>query len=81
MHGTVRGADRIGLPGVIVSNGQDTTRSDDNGAYTLPERGRFVFVSRPEGFTATRWWFPATPGPVDFDSWNISRACLSKSCI
>ncbi|MFD6858177.1 PQQ-binding-like beta-propeller repeat protein [Rhodococcus sp. NPDC060090] len=67
MHGTVRGADGIGLPGVIVSNGQDTTRTDDDGTYTLPERGRFVFVSRPEGFTATRWWFPATPGPVDFD--------------
>lgn len=67
MHGTVRGADGIGLPGMIVSNGQDTVRTDDDGTYTLPERGRFVFVSRPEGFTTTRWWFPATPGPVDFD--------------
>ncbi|MGX6511649.1 outer membrane protein assembly factor BamB family protein [Rhodococcus sp. SJ-2] len=67
MYGTVRAPDRTGLAGIVVSNGHDTVRTDDDGAYTLPDRGRFVFVSRTENFSANRWWAAVAPGPIDFD--------------
>ncbi|UNK46174.1 PQQ-binding-like beta-propeller repeat protein [Arthrobacter sulfonylureivorans] len=67
MHGIVRGPDQRGLPGVVVSNGQDAVQTDASGNYTLPDRGRFVLLSRPEGYTARRWWSPAGSEPIDFD--------------
>lgn len=56
MHGFItddRGAPRAG---VVVSNGLDVTRSDADGRYELPDRGSFVVLSRPSGFTAETWW-------------------------
>ncbi|KAE8765992.1 PQQ-binding-like beta-propeller repeat protein [Georgenia thermotolerans] len=67
MHGIVRGPDRRGMRGVMVSNGHDVVRTDDDGAFRLPDRGRFVFLTRPAGFTASPWWQPAGPDPLTFD--------------
>ena len=67
MQGIVRGPDQRGLPGVVVSNGQDTVQTDSHGIYSLPDREGFVVLSRPEGFSAEPWWHPAGSGRVDFD--------------
>ena len=45
----VRG-DRRGIAGVLVSNGIDVTRTDRNGAYSLPARDG-VFVIKPANWT------------------------------
>lgn len=42
------------LSGVCVSDGLHVTRTDRNGAYSLPghERERFIFITTPSGYTS-----------------------------
>ncbi len=55
--------------GVVVSNGREVVRTDAAGRYALPERGDFVFVTRPRGFDAAPWYraaggdFALVPAP------------------
>jgi len=55
-HGTVYDADSIprrGVPGVMVSNGQEVVKTDADGAWSLPIRsGESVFVIKPPGWAS-----------------------------
>jgi 3',5'-cyclic AMP phosphodiesterase CpdA len=60
-----RGAAEPGLPGVLVSNGLDVVRSDEQGRYRLPAvqsqgpadgTGGFVFATRPDGYGGGTWY-------------------------
>ena len=49
------GADRQPLSGVLVSNGREVTRTDDQGRYRLPMPGDgAVFVIKPPGYALPR---------------------------
>ena len=49
------GADRTPLPGVLVSNGREIARTDDQGRYRLPMQGDgAVFVIKPPGYALPR---------------------------
>jgi 3',5'-cyclic AMP phosphodiesterase CpdA len=46
-----RGADARGIPGVLVSNGRDVTKTDAEGRYMLPlEEECVIFVIKPTGY-------------------------------
>ncbi|WP_026181265.1 calcineurin-like phosphoesterase C-terminal domain-containing protein [Demetria terragena] len=52
-------SDELGRPGVVVSNGRDTTRTDADGRYELPVyKNMTVTVTQPSGYTV----------PVDADN-------------
>ncbi|WP_164737313.1 PQQ-binding-like beta-propeller repeat protein [Georgenia sp. SYP-B2076] len=51
---------------MLVSNGHDVVSTADDGSFRLPDQGLFVFITRPEGLTAERWWYPAGHGPLEF---------------
>ncbi len=51
-----RGADEPGVGGVRVTNGRDVVATDIRGRYALPERDGFVYLTRPDGYTATDWY-------------------------
>ncbi|MCJ2016011.1 calcineurin-like phosphoesterase family protein [Methylobacterium sp. E-065] len=49
------GGDRAPLPGVLVSNGREIARTDDQGRYRLPMVGDgAVFVIKPPGYALPR---------------------------
>ncbi|WP_267424276.1 calcineurin-like phosphoesterase family protein [Methylobacterium sp. GC_Met_2] len=49
------GGDRAPLPGVLVSNGREIARTDDQGRYRLPMPGDgAVFVIKPPGYALPR---------------------------
>jgi C terminal of Calcineurin-like phosphoesterase/Calcineurin-like phosphoesterase len=51
----VTGVDRSPLPGVLVSNGREIDRTDDQGRYHLPMPGDgAVFVIKPPGYALPR---------------------------
>ncbi|MBE7199081.1 MAG: calcineurin-like phosphoesterase family protein [Parafilimonas terrae] len=51
----VTGVDRAPLPGVLVSNGREIARTDDQGRYRLPMPGDgAVFVIKPAGYALPR---------------------------
>lgn len=51
----VTGVDRAPLPGVLVSNGREIDRTDDQGRYHLPMPGDgAVFVIKPPGYALPR---------------------------
>ncbi|MCJ2068027.1 calcineurin-like phosphoesterase family protein [Methylobacterium sp. J-030] len=51
----VTGVDRAPLPGVLVSNGREIARTDDQGRYRLPMPGDgAVFVIKPPGYALPR---------------------------
>lgn len=62
-----------GAPGVRVSDGATVARTDRDGRFRLPGKGRFVFVIRPEGMTADRWWRPTPPNDVSVEFRLIPR--------
>ncbi len=71
MRGTVTfgSTDRLSAspaPNVIVTNGIDVVTSNSRGEFDLPDRGAFVSISRPSGFTCDDWWRPAASGAFDF---------------
>lgn len=77
VSGYVAGAGR-GLAGVAVSNGRDVVRTTDDGAFSLPVAGPFVFISIPGGWWAERWYLPAAEAlarPVVFSlsPWPADR--------
>lgn len=45
-----------GIVGVAVSNGRQVVRTDAEGAYTVPDEGRFVALTRPQHFSAETWY-------------------------
>ena len=55
--GTVR-AHGEPMAEVIVSDGHDVTRTGPDGTFTLPGDGPFVFITRPRGWDAERWYLP-----------------------
>jgi len=59
-----RDAGEPGVPGVAVSNQQVVVTTGSDGTFELPGPGTgVVFVSMPDGFTASgRFWAPAGPG-------------------
>lgn len=49
------GVDRAPLPGVLVSNGREIARTDDQGRYRLPMSGDgAIFVIKPPGYALPR---------------------------
>jgi outer membrane protein assembly factor BamB/predicted MPP superfamily phosphohydrolase len=67
--GTVRDDTGRPLPGVRVSNGDDTVLTDPAGRYDLPRTvdTAFVVLSRPAGWTTDGWWsVPARDDGTDF---------------
>lgn len=46
------------LSGVTVSDGRSVTVTGAEGEFVLPGEGPFVFVCRPTGYTADRWYLP-----------------------
>lgn len=60
-QGTViDGADKRGLPGVMVSNGRDVVLTDAAGRWSLPvAEGESLFVIKPSG-----WMTPVEPGSM-----------------
>ena len=53
----VKGAGEQGIAGVLVSNGSTSTVSDQNGSYTLPKAGSFVFTTTPSDYTQSGPWY------------------------
>ncbi len=53
----VKGAGEQGIAGVLVSNGSTSTVSDQNGSYTLPKAGSFVFITTPSDYTQSGSWY------------------------
>lgn len=51
LYGTVT-VDGVGLPGVVVSDGNNTTVTDEQGQYFMqsPKRRGYVFISIPSGY-------------------------------
>jgi hypothetical protein len=45
------------LSGVMVSNGIDVVVTNENGKYTLPNDGHFIFVTKPSVYTPTSTWY------------------------
>ncbi len=77
VSGHVTGTGR-GLPGVLVSNGRDVVRTTDDGAFSLPVAGPFVFISIPGGWWTEQWYLPAAEAvarPVVFhlSPWPADR--------
>ncbi|MEE2524514.1 outer membrane protein assembly factor BamB family protein [Pseudarthrobacter sp. J47] len=60
MQGTVLTDAGSPLPGVVVSDGLRVTRTDDDGRFRIDEVRGSVFVSRPAGWRADRWYVDAT---------------------
>jgi hypothetical protein len=56
----IKGIDEEGIAGVLVSNGSDSTATDQNGDYTLPKTGQFVFVTTPGDYTPSGVWYRST---------------------
>jgi 3',5'-cyclic AMP phosphodiesterase CpdA len=46
----------VGRPDVAVTNGREVVRTDAQGAYRLPEREGFVYLTRPDGFRCDTWY-------------------------
>jgi outer membrane protein assembly factor BamB len=59
--GTVT-ADGAGVGGVLVCDGRHVTATGADGSFALPGHGPFVFLTRPSGFSTSRWFAPAGPG-------------------
>lgn len=51
-----QGVGEPAVAGVAVNNGREVVRSDEQGRYRLPDAGRFVALTRPEGFAAETWY-------------------------
>ncbi|SBW26368.1 hypothetical protein FDG2_4869 [Candidatus Protofrankia californiensis] len=66
MRGHVISADGQGRPGVLVSDGRTVTATATDGTFSLEPAGPFVFLTRPAGYTADRWFVPATEESVTF---------------
>ncbi|WP_460945769.1 outer membrane protein assembly factor BamB family protein [Okibacterium endophyticum] len=60
---TADGEPCVGIP---VSNGREVVATDADGSFALADEGRFVVVSRPDGFAAEPWWVPATDNEIHF---------------
>ena len=61
VEGVVRGADRP-LAGVLVSDGRQVTRTDEQGHYRIvvdpATSGPFLFITTPRGFWTDRFYIP-----------------------
>jgi hypothetical protein len=62
---------RIGLEGIVVSNGVAVTRTSASGYYILEDShtkdvGEFIFVTRQAGYNADQWFKPVSTDSVDF---------------
>ncbi|MEU5695854.1 PQQ-binding-like beta-propeller repeat protein [Actinosynnema sp. NPDC020468] len=66
MQGRVLTSDGRARPGVLVSDGRTVTATAHDGTFSLRPEGRFVFVTRPAGFRADRWFVPADADDVTF---------------
>lgn len=55
------------LGGIAVSNTIDVVTTDAGGNFSLPDRGKFVWVSIPEDMISKQWWKPADDGDLIFD--------------
>jgi 3',5'-cyclic AMP phosphodiesterase CpdA len=70
------------LTGIAVTNGREIAQTDAEGRYQLPPGSAFVSLSRPAGYTATRWYaneaanFGLVPSenPADFFFVQVSDA-------
>jgi len=72
-----RAASDPGIPGVLVSNGRDVTKTDAGGRYTLPiDDESIIFVIKPTGYAVPlddqmlpRFYYIHQPGgsPTDID--------------
>ncbi len=51
-----------GVPGVVLSDGDNAVRSGADGSYTLPGKGRFIRLVEPAGARADRLWCPVKEG-------------------
>jgi len=49
-----------GIPGILVSNGVAVTVTNEDGAYSLPTEGYFVFITTPSDYTPTTPWYLGT---------------------
>lgn len=59
--------DGRGLAGVAVSDGLHVTKTAEDGGFSLPGYGHFVFLTRPSGYTTDDWFSPAEGGPITFE--------------
>ncbi|WP_462188028.1 metallophosphoesterase, partial [Frankia sp. CcWB2] len=66
MRGRVVTADGRACPGVLVSDGRTVTTSATDGTFSLAAAGPFVFLTRPAGYAADRWFAPAAEESVTF---------------
>lgn len=57
------------LGNVMVSDGLNVTKTLSDGTYSLPghARERFLFVSMPSGYKATRYYHPIEKGVEYYD--------------
>lgn len=66
MRGNVVTADGRACPGVLVSDGRTITSTGADGMFSLDPAGPFVFLTRPAGYTADRWFAPSAADEVTF---------------
>jgi outer membrane protein assembly factor BamB len=60
MQGTVLTEAGSPLPGIVVSDGLRVTRTDDDGRFRIDEARGSVFITRPAGWRADRWYVDST---------------------
>jgi hypothetical protein len=66
MRGRVVTSDGRARPGVLVSDGCTVTWTGADGTFSLDAVGPFVFLTRPAGHVADRWFAPSTADRVMF---------------
>jgi len=49
-----------GIPDILVSNGVAVTVTNEDGAYSLPTEGYFVFITTPNNYEPTTPWYRST---------------------
>lgn len=69
-------ASRIGLEGIVVSNGVDVTRTLASGYYAIEDSdkedvGEFIFVTRQAGYATDQWFKPVSAESVDFVMYKV----------
>ncbi|GAJ11925.1 unnamed protein product, partial [marine sediment metagenome] len=58
----IKGADEQGVAGVLVSNGSTSILTGQDGNYTLPSAGSFVFMTTPGDHTPSGPWYRSISG-------------------
>lgn len=57
------------LQGIVITDGQNTTRTDKNGKFTLPgyTKTRFITITTPAGYEISRHYIPVNPSVKSYD--------------